>query len=213
VDDDDGVRWGGVFSSPRVLSGVTTLGGDDAASSDARGDGDGARARGAGGDGDDARVVERARVDEWTRACAVDGDDVERTRAGAGVGVGDAEAGVEFAARVVGAGLRLDEGDGDERIDWGREHGTQPGGAEIVRTGVERAENGGEMVRGERSHGEGGADAVDDAGDVELVVRVVDGGMAAEHRGFGRHRGTELEHEGETDHLWHRVVEEDDVPV
>jgi hypothetical protein len=67
VDDDDGVRWGGVFSSPRV-SGVTTLGGDDAASSDARGDGDGARARGAGGDGDDARVVERARVDEWTRA-------------------------------------------------------------------------------------------------------------------------------------------------
>ena len=94
----------------------------------------GASSKGSGGagDGNGARGVERARVDEWERARAVDDDDGERKGASAGVGVGDAEAGVEFAARVVGAGLRLDEGDGDERTDGEREHGAQSGGAEIV---------------------------------------------------------------------------------
>jgi len=69
------------------------------------------------------------------------------------------------------------------------------------------------VVRGERSHGEGGVDAVDDAGVVELVVRVVHGGVAAEHRGFGRHRGSEFEYERETNHFRHWFVEEDDIPV
>ena len=47
----------------------------------------------------------------------------------------------------------------------------------------------------------------------ELVVRVVHGGVAAEHRSFGRHRGSEFEYERETNHFRHWFVEEDDIPV
>ena len=63
----------------------------DAATRDARGGGARADGVGGAGDGNGARGVERARVDEWERARAVDDDDGERKGAGAGVGVGDAD--------------------------------------------------------------------------------------------------------------------------
>ena len=128
----DGTRGRDVLSVDSSVVARCVRGRRDAATRDARGGGARADGVGGAGDGNGARGVERARVDEWERARAVDDDDGERKGAGAGVGVGDAEAGVEFAARVVGAGLRLDEGDGDERTDGEREHGTQSGGAEIV---------------------------------------------------------------------------------
>ncbi len=49
----------------------------DAATRDARGDGARADGVGGAGDGNGARGVERARVDEWERARAVDDDDGE----------------------------------------------------------------------------------------------------------------------------------------